>query len=121
MVLLSPKLGAAPHQQNKEVPSTNFGEPLCSSCIGNALGHCSGYHVSSLIEIDRCSSQPFQDKDIFGHVSVETYWYNRYIEKNVEHAKLDEILGVMRAVRVDVERNTQLLQEQQAMQFIFVQ
>ena len=56
MVLLSPKLGAAPHQQNKEVPSTNFGEPLCSSCIGNALGHCSGYHVSSLIEIVRCSS-----------------------------------------------------------------
>ena len=80
----------------------------------------SGYHVSCLIEIDRCSSQPFQDKDIFGHVSVETYWYNRYIEKNVEHAKLDEILGVMRAVRDDVECNTQLLQEQQAMQSIFV-
>ncbi|KAI2494865.1 serine/threonine kinase [Fragilaria crotonensis] len=87
------------------------GHPLCSGCIGNALGHSNGYHVSCLI--DRCSSQPFQDEDLFGRVSVETY--NRYIEKKVEHAKLDEILHGMRAVRVGVERNNQLLQEQQEM------
>ncbi|KAI2492671.1 serine/threonine kinase [Fragilaria crotonensis] len=87
------------------------GHPLCSGCIGNALGHSNGYHVSCLI--DRCSSQPFRDEDLFGRVSVETY--NRYIEKKVEHAKLDEILHGMRAVRVGVERNNQLLQEQQDM------
>ncbi|KAI2492674.1 serine/threonine kinase [Fragilaria crotonensis] len=36
------------------------GHPLCSGCIGNALGHSTGYHVSCLI--DRCSSQPFETK-----------------------------------------------------------
>ncbi|KAI2494587.1 serine/threonine kinase [Fragilaria crotonensis] len=87
------------------------GHPLCSGCLGNALGHSTGYHVSCLI--DRCLSQPFRDEDLFGRVSVETY--NRYIEKKVEHAKLDEILHGMRAVRVGVERNNQLLQEQQEM------
>ena len=66
------------------------------------------HHVSC--PIDRCSSQPFQDNDLFGCVSVETY-----IRIKVDQSKLDKIIHRMNAVQVDVECNNQLPQKQQEM------
>ena len=54
----------------------------------NKLRHGSGCQLSCLI--NGCSSQPFQDNDLFGRISVEAY--NRYIEERAVQMKLDRCL-----------------------------
>ena len=74
------------------------GHQLCTSCIGNKLRHGSGCQLSCLII--GCTSQPFQDKDLFERVSVDTY--NEYIKKRLDRTMMDECLRQMQLMRSDV-------------------
>ncbi len=56
------------------------GHALCTTCITNKLGDDSGCQLFCLIK--GCSSQPLQDKDLYGRIPVETY--NRYVAKRAE-------------------------------------
>jgi serine/threonine protein kinase len=75
------------------------GHALCASCIENKLRHGSGCQLSCLI--NGCSSQPFQDNDLFGRISVEAY--NWYIEKRAEQANWDECFRQLYGLRIGID------------------
>jgi serine/threonine protein kinase len=56
------------------------GHALCTACIVNKLGDDSGRQFLCLI--DGCSSQPFQDEDLYGRIPFATY--TRYVGKQAE-------------------------------------
>ena len=75
------------------------GHALCASCIENTLRHGSGCQLSCLI--NGCSSQPFQDNDLFGRISVEAY--NCYIEKRTHQAKLDQCIHQLHGLNLGID------------------